>query len=166
MFPLPYCASSHLMSYLTTFRNLHGKEESWPSQEVTDQTLIPYNFYAKAAFAEIGFGLLTVAASAEMVVYGIFMMVSMAAWPISKKPARFFCILVDSGITTAEWASENLHRNLIIYNLPTREPLTEIRARRIECSLLEQRAKQLMLLVDQLNVLEKKVFGLNVHLKD
>lgn len=167
MYSLPYSGSSHLMSYITTFRNLHGKEY-WRHQNVIDQKIIPNSFYIKVAVAELGFGCVAITALVETAAYAVFMVISMPVFHLSKKPARWFHMLLDSSKTSLEWAVKSLYNNLVKHNLPICEPLTESRAIMIEHNSLIQQVNQLIILRNQLEFLIKKgspVLGANEGLK-
>jgi hypothetical protein len=157
---LPYSASSYLMRDLTAFRNLHGKEENWPAQAIVDQTPTPCSLQIKRVFAEVGFGVVALSAAVEIVVYGALMVISMSVYPISKRPAQLFYVLMESSSASVEWAIKNFYLNFRVQNLPTHEPQTEMRSnlikRELLIQLLIQKVDRLKLLRNQLAVIVEK----------
>ncbi len=127
---IPYSISSHLNCYLTTFRNLDGREENWPAVAPQGR-IIPYSFYLKASLAEVGFGLILVVALVETVVYACLLAFSVIGLIIGEllnqkdifeKPFINQCDKLYSTTSIMIITTTNFFKNFKEPNLPTREP--------------------------------------------
>lgn len=129
-----FSISSHITSYLTTFRNLDGAEENWPVI-APQQRVIPYSFYMKAAVTEVGFGLMVIVAIVEMVVYGFFATVLCPSLfsrqrNLFTQTCCFFVELTGSAYSTIIWTVDNLFKNFKEPNLPSYEQMAGPSTRR------------------------------------
>lgn len=114
------CASSHMMTALLTWRNPHGDEERWISENVS----IPNKgiHAAKVIAAEVGLSLVLLIAMVETAVYFTFVLISLMVYPLTDRPLSFSVKLIQSSSFTSKWAlADLLIFNLFLKNVFTHE---------------------------------------------
>lgn len=112
------CFSSQLMTELSVWRNLQGKDENWMylPQNANDNSL---NRKITVAAAEMGYALLAVIAVVESAVYFFMFAACMRAG--NDQLLSYFWKKLDSSEFTFLWAISSLSRNLFNQNIMTKE---------------------------------------------
>lgn len=123
------CASSHLMTGLLAWRNPQGSEEGWLGRQQGIEN--GWKHLGKVVSTEIGLALLTVTSVVETVAYTALSLVSLALYPITDKPCKFFAKLLQSSSFTIIWGLANaLLYNPLSVNVMTRESFARYWAQR------------------------------------
>lgn len=116
------CASSHLMTRLLAWRNPQGSEERWLSVGSQEGIANGWKHAGKVISTQIGLGLLIVTSSVETVAYAALAFVSLALYPVTDRPCKFFAKLLQSSSFTIIWGlADALLYNLFFVNVMTRE---------------------------------------------
>lgn len=132
------CASSHLMTELLTWRNPQGSEEGWWSQGGQS---IPngWKHAGKVITTEIGLGILILTSVVERVAYTALAIVSIALYPVTDRPFRFFGALVGSSSFTIMWGlADALIYNPFFINVMTKESFARYWAEMFDPSYFRQ----------------------------
>ncbi|MBS0647876.1 MAG: hypothetical protein JSS10_01470 [Verrucomicrobia bacterium] len=133
------CLSSHLMSYLVTWRNPQGREEGWIFQRET------FPGFVKVSICQIGFSAVAVTAAVESIAYGALSLLALTVYRLTDRPFEYTVSLLQSSSFTTLWAVADLIFNWFFPNLLTHESLarawgqmlnpTSIRIRRLQDQL-------------------------------
>lgn len=119
---LTRCASSHLMTQLLSWRNPQGPEEGWVQRPNGQFVENRWKQLGKVISTEIGLTLLLVASAVETVSYSILAVSSLALYPFTNRPCRFFAKLLQSSSFTILWSvADALVYNPFFTNIMTRE---------------------------------------------
>ncbi len=114
------CVSSHLMTELLAWRNPQGREEGWLGGRQGINNRLKH--LGKVVSTEIGLILLTATSAVETVAYAALAFVSLALYPVTDKPCKFFAKLLQSSSFTIIWGlADTLIYNPLFVNVMTRE---------------------------------------------
>lgn len=122
------CVSSHLMTGLLTWRNPHGPEEEWPDYPDRHKTAgNAWKRLGKVASTEIGLILLTITSVIETVAYASLAVLSLALYPVTSRPCKFFAKLIQSSSFTIFWGfSDALIYNPLFLDVETKESFARL----------------------------------------
>lgn len=119
----PKCGTSHLMTGLITWRNVHGEEENWLGHKSVSSGG-RFALIGRAALTEMALPFVMVAAFVEALVYRILSAPMFLLYPITSKPFTFFHDRANSGAFTVLWGAVYfVFGNLFYKNVYTRECL-------------------------------------------
>ena len=113
------CASSHVMSSVLGWRNPQGREEGWWGQNQGIDSCCKH--IGKLVVAELAFGILALSSIVETIAYATLALASIALYPITNKPCKFFAKLLQSSSFTIIWALADIILSPIFINLTTHE---------------------------------------------
>lgn len=135
--PAIKCVSSQLMTQLLTWRNPQGAEEGWmqdPGRQIIQNK---WKHVGKLAVAEVGLALLHVISAIETVSYSILTVASLALYPLTNRPCKFFAKLLGSSSFTMLWsAADALLYNPFFVNVMTQESFARYWAQKFNPSPL------------------------------
>lgn len=114
------CPSSRLMTGLLSWRNPQGSEEEWLRRRQGIEN--GWKHLGKIISTEVGLVLLTATSVVETVAYTALALSSLALYPVTDRPCKFFAKLLQSSSFTIIWGvADTLLYNPFFVNVMTRE---------------------------------------------